>query len=237
MRLSAPVHHLKRRARALSREARIPLHAALDRIARDEGFATWGPLASRLAADAPAGPLLARLSEGDLLLLGARPGQGKTLLGLALLLDALREGRRAVFFTLEYTEAETRARLRALEGGDSPFGARLEIVTSDEIDAAFIAGYLAEAPRGSVAIIDYLQILDQQRHKPALADQLRALRAFAHARGIVLGFLSQFDRRFDAAQAPLPGLRDIRLPNPVDLDLFSKACFLHAGELRFEHLH
>ncbi|RMB04577.1 hypothetical protein [Eilatimonas milleporae] len=38
MKLSAPVFRLKRRARTLAREEKIPLHQALDRLARREGF-------------------------------------------------------------------------------------------------------------------------------------------------------------------------------------------------------
>src|SRR5579862_7868029 len=38
MKLSAPIYHLKRKARLLSREKKIPLHEALDRIAIEEGF-------------------------------------------------------------------------------------------------------------------------------------------------------------------------------------------------------
>jgi len=37
----------------------------------------------------PASGLLAGLAEGDMLPIGARPGQGKTVLGLQLLLDAI----------------------------------------------------------------------------------------------------------------------------------------------------
>ena len=38
MKLSAPIFRLKRQARLLSREAQIPLHQALDQVAREEGF-------------------------------------------------------------------------------------------------------------------------------------------------------------------------------------------------------
>lgn len=104
-------------------------------------------------------------------LLGARPGHGKTLLGLQLLLDAIRAGRRGVFFTLEYTEQETHARIRSLEGEESGLGDPLEIVTSDEICADYIMRHLADACPGTVAVIDYLQILDQRRNKPELSEQ------------------------------------------------------------------
>lgn len=229
MRLSAPVHRLKRRARDLARAENIPLHAALDRMARAEGFASWGLLSSRLAA-AP-GTLLHRLAGGDLLLIAARPGQGKTLLGLQLLLDAARAGRRAVFYTLEYTAAEAEARIRALDSREGPHG--VEIVTADDIGADFIAAHLSGAAPGTVAVIDYLRILDQARSRPVLADQMLALRAFAQATGVILGFIAQVDRAYDPAQDPVPGLAHLRLPNPLPPGLFTRACFLHGGEARF----
>lgn len=234
MRLSAPIYQLKRRAKLLARDEKIALHEALDRIAREEGFAAWSLLSSQFAMNAPSKAMLSRLADGDLLLLGARPGHGKTLLGLQLLLDAIREGRKAVFFTLEYNEQQTKERIRTLERDAHGAGNQLEIVTSDDISADYIIRHLSGSARGSVAIIDYLQILDQQRSKPALADQMVALRDFARRTGIVLGFISQIDRSFDPDIKPVPDIRDIRLPNLFDLGLFSKACFLHNGEVRIQ---
>jgi replicative DNA helicase len=233
MKLSAPVYRLKRQAKLLSRTENIPLHEALDRVARAEGFAAWSLLAARYATTSPSRAVLSRLAAGDLLLLGARPGHGKTLLGLQLLLDGAREGRRGVFFTLEYTEREARARIRTLEdaAGD---GDAIEIVTSDEISADYVIRHLRDAARGTLAIIDYLQILDQQRSKPPLAEQMRALRAFAERSGVVFGLISQIDRSFDPAIRAVPDMRDIRLPNVVNPEVFSKACFLHDGEVRFQ---
>ncbi len=34
----------------------------------------------------------------------------------------------------------------------------------------------------------------------------------------------------------LPELKDVRLPNPIDLTLFTKACFLNDGEVRFQQV-
>jgi len=104
MRLSAPIHRLKRQARLLSRQDAIPLHLALDRIAASEGFSSWSLLAARAATTAPAGRLFAELAPGDLVLVGARPGHGKTLLSLELAVEAMKAGNRGVFFSLEYTE-------------------------------------------------------------------------------------------------------------------------------------
>ncbi|WP_234841687.1 DNA helicase, partial [Sinorhizobium meliloti] len=167
---------------------------------------------------------------GDLLLVAGRPGHGKTTLGLQLLLDAARDGRKAVFFTLEFTEQQARRHLRSLDEGPHGLCEKLQILTSDEISADYIIRHLSGSERGTVAVIDYLQILDQQRSKPALSDQVLALADFARKAGVVVAFISQVDRSFDPESKRLPDIRDIRLPNLVDLGLFNKACFLHNGE-------
>ncbi len=232
MRLSAPVYQLKRQAKLLARKQQIPLHEAQNRIARDEGFTSWSLLSSRMATEAPSATLLTQLVEGDMLLIGARPGHGKTLQGLKLLLDAAHEGWRSVFFTLEYTEQQVLDRFRTL--GGTAAGNMPEIVTSDEICADFIVRYLAGSPRRTIAVVDYLQILDQQRSKPPLTDQIVALKAFASDTGMIFGFISQIDRSFDPERGLLPKLADIRLPNPIQVGIFSRACFLHAGEIRVQ---
>ena len=232
MLLSAPIYQLKRRAKLLAREAKIPLHEAQDRIAREEGFLAWSALSARMASASTPIPLLPDLADGDMLLLVARPGHGKTMLGLRLLTDAVRDGRRAVFFTLEYTKREATDRIRSIDGMEHV----PEIVTSEDISADFIVRYLAGSPRGTVAVIDYLQILDQQRAKPPLAEQVESLSRFARETGMILAFISQVDRSFDAALGALPGLTDLRLPNAVPSGVFSKACFLHTGQMHLQEL-
>ena len=213
MKLSAPIFQLKRRARLMARAGNLPLHEALDEIARDEGFARWSQLSASMAA-APqsasmsasmSASILSRLDDGDLLLMAGRPGQGKTLLGLQLLIDAVRAGRRAVFFTLEFTEPQARAHLGKL-AATPDLASKVEVVTSEAIGADLIMTHMADAAPGSVAVIDYLQILDQQRSKPPLADQVAALSAFTRDRGLILGFISQIDRRFDPEMKRLPDI-------------------------------
>src|SRR6185369_15954425 len=103
MKLSAPLYHLKRRAKLLSRDKRIPLHRALDQIAARERFTSWSLLAAEGSTSLSAHDLFARLSPGDLVLVGARPGHGKTILGLELAVEAMKSGRRGALFTLEST--------------------------------------------------------------------------------------------------------------------------------------
>jgi hypothetical protein len=233
MKLSAPVYHLKRNARILSRTDNIPLHEALDRIAAQEGFASWSLLAARLAATPPAGKVFARLAPGDLVLVGARPGHGKTLMSLELAVEAMKSGNPAVFFTLEYTATDVRDRFRAIGVNQADFDGLFELDSSDAISADYIVGKLAGAPRGALVVVDYLQILDQKRDKPELMVQVRTLQSFAQARGLIFVFIAQIDRSYDPLVKACPDLDDIRLPNALDLTLFSKTCFLNNGEVRF----
>ena len=236
MHLSQPIHRLKRRARLLSRREGIPLHAALDRVAREEGFSAWSMLVARSVAPPPGRAKLSQLSDGDLLLLGGRPGQGKTLLSLDLAVQAVKAGRTAVFFTLEYNHAEVLRCAAAIGADPGTFGARVRIDTSDDISADHIIGQLQSAARGTLVIVDYLQLLDQKRENPTLAQQVVALRDFARERGLVFVFLSQIHRSFDGGGKDVPGLADVRLPNPLDLTLFTKACFVHADQVSFGSL-
>lgn len=233
MRLSAPIHRLKRKARLLSRADHIPLHEALDRIAVQEGFAAWSLLIAHAPDATAAANLFAHLSLGDLLLVGARPGQGKTLMSLKLAVEAMKRGHRSVFFSLEYSERDLRDRFRAIGVAPAAFDGLFEFDNSDDISADHIIAKLADARRGTLIVVDYLQLLDQKRQNPELMIQIRALQAFARERGLIFVFISQIDRAYDPSVKPCPDLDDVRLPNPIDLGLFSKTCFLNNGDIRF----
>ena len=234
MRLSAPVYHLKRKARLLSRQQNIPLHAALDRIAIGEGFGGWSLLASKTNTAVSASELYSRLSPGDLVLIGARRGHGKTLMSLRLAIEAMKAGNRGAFFTLEDTEKVVLDRFPMIGADHAEFASLFEFDNSDAISANYIVGKLAEAPRGTLAVVDFLQLLDQKREKPELMIQVQMLKAFARARGVIVVFVSQIDRSYDPALKPLPDLSDVRLPNPLDLKLFNKMVCLNNGLVEFK---
>lgn len=237
MKLSAPIYRLKRKARLMSREDHIPLHDALDCVALEEGFSNWSLLIAKLSKTAPASKLYPQLRPGDLVLVGARPGQGKTLMCLELALQAIKSGNRSAFFTLEYTAKDVLESFRSLGVDWSRFEGQFEFDGSNEISAGYIVGKLSLAPPGTLVVVDYLQLLDQRRENPELAVQIRMLKSFAEERGLIIVFISQIDRTYDPSKKRCPDLQDIRLPNPLDLKLFSKMCFLNNGVVQFNAVH
>lgn len=236
MKFSAPIFVLKQRAKALSRKSGIPLHDALNRIAKLEGFGSWSLLAARWSEDRARASLSSQLGSGELVLLAARPGQGKTLLSLGLAVEWMTRGHRAAFFTLEFTRSDVVRCFEVLGEDIGRFHRLFVIDDSDGINADYIVARLASAPPSSLVVIDYLQLLDQKRDNPSVMDQVKQLRHAARQHRATIVCLSQVHRRYDAAGKPFPGLSDIRLPNPLDLELFDKACFLNGGKVQVQDI-
>lgn len=229
MSLSASIPVLKSQARRLKRLESLPLSEALNRVAQREGYASWSLLVTRAAARKDA-ELFSLLDPGELLLLGARPGHGKTLCALKVLVSAMRQGLPCWFFSLENDAPKLDTRFEALHERSSAFSKTFFFSHSDDI----CARYIIERTRGivaerSVMAIDYLQLLDQRRESPELQEQVKDLRAFARRTGCIIIFISQIHHSFDGKAQPLPAADDVRLLNPLDLRLFDKALFLHEG--------
>lgn len=229
MRLSTPIFRLKRQAKQLSRESNMRLTKAQDAIAVQEGFKSWGQLVAFHAKNSSISNIYKALTAGDMVLLAARPGQGKTLISLGLAIEAIKSGHHAGFYTLEATQSEVISRLEGLKAPMAACETALTIDTSDEISASHIIQRSRAAQPSTFIVVDYLQLLDQTRTKPPLADQLVALKAFAKASGAIVVMISQVDRSFEAASRSVPDISDIRLPNPLDLSLFTKTVFINEG--------
>ncbi|WP_170976329.1 DNA helicase [Rhizobium sp. FKL33] len=227
--MTVPIFLLKRQARRLARDKDLPLHKALDAIARRQGYQAWSHLSAKLGRAIDPDPNLF-VEPGELLLIGARPGHGKTLFGLGLAADAVKIGHRASIFSLEETEPALRNRLERLQRGEAARSKRLQIDPTDGLDADHIMSRLRFAQPGDVAVVDYLQLLDQNRTSPPLRDQVSHLRSLARDKRIRIAFLSQIDRRFELSGKSIPDYSDVRRLDALGAGLFDKACFLHEGK-------
>lgn len=229
MQLSAPLYILKRNAHRLAREQALPLHQALDQIARGEGYGSWSLLVSQAQFHQPAHTALAQFADGDLVLVGARPQQGKTLFCVQLCLAAMQDRRHCYFFSLDYLYADMQARFTALGQSLADHQQLFHFDDSDEICADYIIAQLPDAPAGSLVVVDYLQALELDRRQPPLSQQLPRLQQFVQQRGLQMVFISQIDRH---CVERLPTTADIKQSNPLDMALFDRTCFLHGGQLR-----
>ena len=231
MSLSASIPALKSRARKLRRAEAIPLCEALDRVAAAEGYSTWSLLVARAASRER--DLLDRLDPGDLVLLGARPGQGKTLCALQLLVSSLRRCGQGWFFALQNDAFDIDATLERLGERRSAFGEAFVFEHSDEICAEHVIERVGDAvSRKAIVVIDYLQLLDQRRKSPNLQQQVTGLAALAQRTGCIIVLISQIRSAFDATARRLPTIDDVRLLDDVDASIFSKLVFLHEGRVR-----
>ncbi len=191
-------------------------------------------MASNYSKATPATEIIKQISSGDMVLIGARPGHGKTLLGLELAALAEEINRTGYVFTLDYNETDVWDRFEKLGFDPNGFDRPVVVDTSDNICAAHIIERLSSIPDDALVVVDYLQLLDQRRSNPPLDEQVRALKKFVAERGAIVVIISQIDRAFELSSSRMPNIDDIRLPNPVDLTLFDKRCFLHDGEVQIE---
>ena len=234
MKLSSPIYKLKSQAKLLARGGNVKLHEALNQLAAKEGLRDWGHLASNYAKATPAIEVMRQICSGDMVLIAARPGHGKTLLGLELSALAEKNNRTGFVFTLDYNETDVWDQFEKLGFDPRRFARPVVVDTSDGICAAYIIEPVGNTPGDALVVVDYLQLLDQKRSNPPLDEQIRALKSFAAESGAIVVMISQIDCAFDLSSGGLPGIDDVRLPNPADLSLFDKRCFLHDGEIQIE---
>ncbi len=236
MKLSAPIYKLKKQAKELKRSKSITMTEALNQIAKAEGFYSWSLLQAKAKDILPKKreEILEYLNPGDLILIGSRPGLGKTTFTLQVLLQAIQYKRKCFFFSLEYNHKDVASKMANLDESIGQNNSLLKFDFSDDISSEYVISKTkGQIEAGSLIAIDYLQLLDQQRTKPELQFQVEELKAFAIEKGCIIIFISQIDRSFEEADKEQPNLDDVRLPNPVDLDLFNKSMFLHDGKMIF----
>lgn len=154
-------------------------------------------------------------------------------MGVELVAKTVKSARHGWFFTLEWNFADIESRLDMIGEAHLATHENFHFDNSDAISASYIIEQLDTAQNGTVVVIDYLQLLDQKRTNAELSVQINDLKKFANRRGVILVILSQIHRSYEATARSTPTLNDVRLPNPLDLSLFNRTCFLHDNRVRF----
>lgn len=230
MTLSAPIYALKSQAKSLKKSTGISHAQALNTLAQKEGYATWSLLLAKNKEIFPNtySEILPLLNAGDLVLIGARPRIGKTIFMMGLAAQANTEKRAAVYiFTLVERAENIRKRLSRSTKKMDADAVICEIDCSDNIHADYIINSTEKTIQpGSFVLIDYLQVLDEKRTNPSLQEQINKLKYFAKTKRCIIILTSQIKRDIEDRPQQKPHIKDIRLPNPLDMQCFNKIFLL-----------
>ena len=235
MKLSAPLHQLKSNAKKIKKDNNISLTEALNQVAKSEGYLSWSLLQAQQKRILPKTKedILEYLQPGDLMLIGSRPGFGKTQCSLDILAQALDEKRHCYFFSLEYNQTNITKHFSQLLTNDVT-ARYLLIDLCDDISANYIIEKTQDTiGSADIVVIDYLQLLDQKRSNPELQQQIESLKNYARKTKCIIIFISQLDRSFDVNKYALPRINDIRMPNKFDVLQFNKLMLIHENRRLF----
>jgi replicative DNA helicase len=186
-------------------------------------------------------------SEGDLIIIAARPSMGKTAFALNIALNVLNQDKGVAIFSLEMPaeqlmlrmfSAASKIPLQKLRGGnltdeeieqlqviaDNMFSKPLFIDDEGNINISLIKSKLrklkAQQPSLSLIIIDYLQLINsnlRERHL-AIADISRNLKLLARELKVPIIALSQLNRSLENRPNKRPMLSDLRESGAIEQD-------------------
>ena len=158
------------------------------------------------------------LRAGDLVILAARPGVGKTSFALNLAVNAAKAGTSVAFFSLEMSASQLMQRILCAEAR----------VSLSKIRGGFIAegdwGAIADAQGNGLIIVDYLQLMQppQTRRDGNRAVEVgeisRGLKILAKEMGMPVIALSQLSRAVEMRGKKRPMLSDLRESGSIEQD-------------------
>ena len=186
--------------------------------------------------------------KGDLIIIAARPAQGKTSLVLNMTQKAIKRGEGIVFFSLEMPAEQLMLRLLSTETGiplqrlrigdltDEEWS-KLTAVTDDMATRKLFvddSGYAtihqvrsklrkikAKNPEISMAIIDYLQLMsgdNKEGRQQVISEISRGLKQLARELEIPIVALSQLNRGVESRDNKRPMLSDLRESGSIEQD-------------------
>lgn len=188
------------------------------------------------------------LQRGNLIILAARPGLGKTALALNFATNAAKAGKPVVVFSLEMSREELGFRIMSSEGDIDGYKLRTGHLDRDEV-ARFLEAYrnVQEMPmviddtpaitimelrararrlkrEGKCAfiIVDYLQLVRSspgiESREQQIAEISRSLKALAKELEVPVLALSQLNRSVESRKPPKPMLSDLRESGAIEQD-------------------
>ncbi|WP_146244943.1 replicative DNA helicase [Curtobacterium sp. MCBD17_028] len=186
------------------------------------------------------------LAAGNLVIVGARPGEGKTILGMNLATRLATHGM-VVYVSLEMSEDELQLRLLSQFGEVHMKSLRNHTLNDEQWNRVAIARRamqgapifiddrsttLAEirsfvrtvSRRGKLAgvVIDYLQLMEgatqQQSRQEFVGAVSRALKKLAKQLGVPVIALSQLNRLVEGRKSRVPILSDLRESGSIEQD-------------------
>jgi replicative DNA helicase len=191
--------------------------------------------------------LIGGFSPGGLYIVGARPGEGKTIVGLQSAAQ-LAHGGVVAFCSLEMSEADLQMRLLSQYGEIHMQSLRNHTLNSEQMRRLIVAKQrFVEAPifiddhgttmtqirsfvrsvsrRGKLAavVVDYLQLIEgggspTQSRQEAVAEMSRQLKKMARSLNVPVIALSQLNRGNEARTDRTPQLKDLRESGAIEQD-------------------
>lgn len=192
--------------------------------------------------------ILSGMRGGDLIILAARPGVGKTSFALNVAVNAAKEGTAVAFFSLEMPAdqliqrimcTEARIDLKKIRTGDMSQADWLQIAQAckdlaelnfsiDDSSALSIMELRAKARRQlhgcgeGLIVVDYLQLMESHSNKKdrhlEVAEFSRGLKMLAKELNVPIIALSQLSRNVESRESKRPQLSDLRESGSIEQD-------------------
>ena len=186
------------------------------------------------------------LNKSDLILLGARPGMGKTAIALNMAMSAAKKSNKAVvIFQLEMSREQLATRLLSTEGFIDSKKLRMGNLTDEDwqkmaeatdnlnklnilidensgITVPEMKAKCRRVPNLGLVVIDYLQLMHAPRHTDnrvqEVAEISRSLKIMAKELNVPVICLSQLSRANESRQDKRPMLSDLRESGAIEQD-------------------
>ena len=213
----------------------------LQNIARDPASAAGTPTSYHSLDN-----VLVGMGKGDLILIGARPGMGKTSFAMNIALNVAKSTKKAVcIFSLEMTCEQLAARLISSEAMIDSKSIRSGNLTPDDwnvisqkaaelsetnifiddttgITVTSMKAKLRKIKNVGLVVVDYLQLIQGERHMEnrvlEVGDISRSLKMLAKDLGVPVVCCAQLSRANEQRTDKRPMLSDLRDSGAIEQD-------------------